>query len=388
VAVAALCAATVLLGGCLRAGPLQLNQDRLHYANALGDARETQALLNIVKIRYAEFPSFLDLTQVVTNYELTHTLTAGTVVPLNIEEGKDKFASVSTIYSTVMLERPSFVYLPVEGPELVRKMLSPGDVRVILGLTRTGWAIDSLMSTMALSANSRMNRDIQTLTVSQPDPEFLAFIRAARQAQTENALTIRFEPPTPEEAAARLDDIAAATAAPTSFARRVALANLGPTPVTTRMCFKTSRLSETARAMLGEMREGLQLDPGRECYLVIAADRAPDEKTIALQMRSLFQLMTELALFVEVPTADLASGAAPPLAWSGFGGEPETRGLLRIRSGAVPPGNAAVVIEYRGSWFWIDAGDQESKTTFLYLILLLSITESGGSGAQLVVSTN
>jgi hypothetical protein len=270
---------------------------------------------------------------------------------------------------------------------LVRKMLSPSSIEILLGLVRTGWSIENLLGALAFSANGKANRDLQILTVHQPDEEFGVFVRALRQAQLENALTIRFEEPTAEEATARLDEITAASSAPTTVERRVALANLGPPPITTRLCFRTSRLSPQARTLLGEMRTGLQLDPENECYQVIAADQAPDTKTIAIQMRSMFQLMTELALYVDVPQEDLASGAAPRLAWSVDGGPPTSR-PLRVRSGPDRPQDVLVAVEHGGNWFWIDSNDLQSKETFIYLVLLLSITESGGSATQLVVSTN
>jgi hypothetical protein len=313
-------------------------------------------------------------------------LVAGGIKPLNIKEGQNKFAQVSGVYTGTLVENPSFVYRPVTGPELVSKMLSPSKIEVVLGLVQTGWAVDSLLGTLAFSANGKANRDLQELTAHQPDAEFIVFVRALRQAQLENALTVRFEEPTAEEAKQRLDDIAAATSAPTTVERRVALANLGPAPITTRLCFRTSRLSQQARGLLKEMRAGLRLDPENECYQVIAADQSPDSRTIAIQMRSMFQLMTELALYVDVPEEDLVSGAAPRLAWSVDGGPPPSR-PLRVQAGLDRPQDAMVAVEHADHWFWVASDDLQSKQTFLYLILLLSVTESGGSATQLVVST-
>jgi hypothetical protein len=382
------CVVALALGSCTHVSPLRMEQDRFHYANALGDAREVQALLNIVKIRYADFPTFLDLTQVVTNYEMTDQLVSGGAVPINIAEGETKSANASAIYTTSVVESPSMIYRPISGPALVSKMLAPSSIEVVLGLVQTGWPIDSLMTALAFSANGKANRELQGLTVRAADIEFLTFLHAARRAQMENALTIRFELPTAQAVSERLGDIAAATSAPTSVERRVALAHLEPSTLTTRICFKTSRLSDEARSLLGEMRTALTLGSQNECYKVIAADSAPDEKTIALQMRSLFQVMQELAAYVAVPEVDLISGAAPRLALSEDSGGSDRPRLLNVHSGAAPPETAQVAIEYSGNWFWIDRNDSQSKSTFIFLILVLSITESGGSGAQLVVSAN
>ena len=104
--------------------------------------------------------------------------------------------------------------------------------------------------------------------------------------------------------------------------------------------------------------------------------------TLAFQTRSLMSFIQELAACVQVPQADLASGAAPRL--QGGAVDP----LIRIHSGASEPDDPLVAIQHHGSWFWIDNDDDDSKRTFAYLSILLSITESGGGGAQLVVTTN
>ncbi len=384
-ALAVLCAVAVLLGACVTAGPRRMAKDRFHYANAIGDTRETQALLNIVKIRYSEFPTFLDLTQVVTNYTVTNQLIVSGLARFPLLD--DKSHEAKPVYTIAMAESPSLVYLPVEGPDLVQKMLKPTGAAAVLALVRTGWAADSLLSALAFSVNGQRNREVQGLTPNPADPGFLRFANLARQAQRANALAIRLGPPSAEDAALRNAAFERAAAAPTAAARQAALAALGLPPVTLELCFRDRRLSAAALAELDAMREELGLSRDVDCYAVITADRSPDGETLALQMRSMFQLMTELAVFVEVPPTDLASGAAPTLAGregADAGGEP----VLAIRSGPEPPENATAAVLYSGSWFWIDNDDLASKRTFGSLMLLLSITESGGTGAQLVVQTN
>ncbi len=382
-ALAVLCAVTVLLGACVSAGPRRMAKDRFHYANSIGDTRETQALLNIVKIRYAEFPTFLDLTQVVTNYTLQNTLVASGLTRLPLPE--DKSNEVKGVYTVSLGENPSFVYLPVEGPAFVHKMLRPSGVPAVLALVQTGWEADSLLSALAFSVNGRLNRELQALTVNPADPEFARFVAVVTQAQAANALAIRFGEPSAEEAARRAVEVQQAAAAPGAQA---ALAALGSPPVSVELCFRERRLSAEARAELDAMRADLGLDPDVACYRVITADRSPDGQTLACQMRSMFQLLTELAVFVDVPSADLTSGAAPALAGSAPGASAGEPSVLAIRSGPAPPVDPLAAVEYSGSWFWIDNDDLESKRTFGSLMLLLSITESGGSGAQLVVQTN
>ena len=69
-------------------------------------------------------------------------------------------------------------------------------------------------------------------------------------------------------------------------------------------------------------------------------------------------------------------------------GSPLQSTPLAIHSGTTKPEGALAAVAYAGSWFWIDQTDAVSKRTFGYLMMLLSVTEQGGSAAQLVVATN
>ena len=58
------------LGGCLSFGSTRLYEDQLGYSRALGDAEKSDTLLNVVRLRYADSPIFLQATQVISGYQL------------------------------------------------------------------------------------------------------------------------------------------------------------------------------------------------------------------------------------------------------------------------------------------------------------------------------
>jgi len=57
-----------LVAACAGIGPGTVPHDRIDYGSAIGDSWKEQTLLNIVKLRYADMPIFLEVAQVIAGY--------------------------------------------------------------------------------------------------------------------------------------------------------------------------------------------------------------------------------------------------------------------------------------------------------------------------------
>ena len=60
--------------------------------------------------------------------------------------------------------------------------------------------------------------------------------------------------------------------------------------------------------------------------------------------------------------------------------------LLHVRWAAKLPADAHVAVRYRETWFWIDDRDHESKAASNFLMLLFSLTETGGAQSAPLVT--
>jgi hypothetical protein len=153
--------------------------------------------------------------------------------------------------------------------------------------------------------------------------------------------------------------------------------------------FRTRRLDDETLRDLEEVKGLLGLDPTADSYQVVWDVESSDPKKLAVQTRSILQVMVALAAYVETAPGDVESGRAAPLDPVPEVDESGLRALLRVRTGATEPEDAHIAVPYRDGWFWIEDTDAYSKRTFAYMQMLLSITESDEKGgAQLVITTN
>jgi hypothetical protein len=89
--------------------------------------------------------------------------------------------------------------------------------------------------------------------------------------------------------------------------------------------------------------------------------------------RSVYRVLGQLAVSVQVPDVHLAEGCAPAL-----GGDlAEDRPRFTVYSSPKKPRDCFTATCYRGHWFWIDDRDAQSKHVMAYLMVLLALADTG-----------
>jgi len=335
--------ASFLLAGCAAIGPPNLSRDRFDYNIAVSDSWKEQTLLNIVKLRYADMPLFLQVTSIVSGYTLeTEVLLIGKVF-----DGGASPASAELEGSRKYIDRPTITYAPITGKEFNRNFMTPVPPRAVLLMMHAGWPADLLLPLTVEAINGLRARRSGGLGQRIGDEGYYRVVELLGTIQRAGVLGVRIKKRKGEEDA-------------------------------TVLTLHRKNVPAEIVAAQGELADLLGIRPDAQEYTVVFAEVARNDTELAMLTRSALSIMLELAGQVTVPPQDVAEGRTVPSLFDTDNAGDDERRLIDIRSGEYKPEDAFVAARYRDQWFWIDDRDFRSKRTFANLMLLFSLTESGG----------
>lgn len=338
-------ALALIVFGCGSLGPRTVHRDRFNYSNAIAESSKEEMLLNIVRLRYLDLPTFVDVGSIVSGYTLS-TGAGGSVAPY------DARSSLRIDGNFRYEERPTISYEILSGSDFAAALLEPIPVNAIWALIEAGYDARLLLSANCRSINGLYNREVGA--VRRPaEPEFERAVELIARLQTSRGIGMRVVPGEAGQA-------------------------------TTLLGFRDDeKLGAEVEADLEELRRLLRLAPGVTDVKLLYGVPDPEGRTIAVQTRSIMQVLLDLAGDVDVPPAHLDAGYARKV-WE----EGAVR-QVRIRSGSAAPPDAYAAVEYRDTWFWIDQDDLRGKATFTFMMVLfrLKAGRSTGGGPILTIPT-
>lgn len=330
----------LLFSGCARIGPQSVTADRFDYNKAISDSWKEQTLLNIVKIRYLDMPLFVEVASIVSGYTLEGRLNLATGTERAI---RGDFVDLGT--SGTFTDRPTITYAPITGQQFNKSFMTPIPPGVILFLVQSGWPADLIYQLTVDSINGHRGRVSGGLNERPGDPEFTRLYQLFRKIQRSGAVGMRIMKGESEQE-------------------------------TTIMFFHRQNIPPEVQDALKEITTLLGLQPGIQEIEVEYGLIPKNDKEIVMLTRSMLQIMLELSANVEVPAEHVSEGRTVSSLSQDEGFA--DRQLIKINYSKEEPENAFVAVTYRDYWFYIDDRDIKSKRTFAFLMILFSVTETGG----------
>jgi hypothetical protein len=328
--------------GCHSIGPGTVPRDRFEYSGSIAESWKRQTLLNIVKLRYMDPPTFVDVGQIVSGYTLETALNlGGNVSSAAAIQGNSISAGGAARYT----DRPTITYTPLTGAKFIRTLMTPLPPDSVLFTVQSGWPANAVFFSTVAVINGLKNQETSISGVSPPDPNFLRVLELLRKIQVTGAVGLRVQQDSQKQQ-------------------------------TTLLTFQSKNISEETLADIKELRELLHLDPQATEFKIALGATASSDREVALQTRSLLHIMMTMSAQAEIPPEDIAQGRATP-GLEGTDATTERLRLLRIRSSKNKPTDAYAAVQYRDHWFWIDDRDLRSKRAFAFMMMLYSLAETG-----------
>lgn len=312
--------AFLLLSGCQGLGPATLGAGRSAYNDVIARTNSEQTLGLIVRLRYSDPIGLLAVSSVTANLRFSASAEgqAGIGPESNFAGNLVPF-SAGVAYE----DNPTISYLPVDGQAFLREWLKPVSLETLVLVLQAGENLDALLRLLV----DRMN-DLRSADDAPPD------------ARAGFAHTVKL-----------LDQLRVlglvAWVPPSGPAGRWEMVVSGYAPTHAPEVEELLRLLGIAR----DTRKGAPIQIPVELGV-----RAGGFTGLALQTRSIAEIMRAAADEVEVPDEHVKTGVVTPTRAGGIS--------LRIHSSRKAPRGANVALKHRGFWYYVDDTDLASKRTF------------------------
>lgn len=334
----ALLALAVSLTGCASLGPRTLDRDQIDYGNSIGNNWKNQMLANLVKIRYVDMPVFVDVGQIVSGYTLETQVNGNLGWGTTLGGGDSQSLGAAGRYT----DRPTITYMPKTGEDYLRSLLEPVKPASVLALVAAGYSPELLFTWAVESINGVRNFSGVGISSQVPDAEYYEFIDLMTALQQSGAASFEVQ-----------TDVDGGYEVLFTFADR--------------------NISDQAEAQRQRIRELLRLEAGRDEFRVVYAPFATEPDQLAVQTRSVLQMLYAMSSFVDVPADKVARASR------GYMLPPGVDRPFSVQTSTERPEDPFASFEYHGDWYWIDHEELISKRVFTLMMFMTTLTNRSGA---------
>lgn len=336
--------ASAIMTGCTSVKPSKVAADRIDYGQVIAESWKRQTLLNVVRLRYADAPVFLEITSIINSNSVGGNVNAGTGFPGASPSGITFDLGGSSSWSNT----PTVSYQPLMGERFTRSLLQPIPPSSVFQLIQGGWPADIVLNTIVGSINGLHN----SFAGLRADSSFKELVENIIRIQRSGGLGLRIE-----------------------------AQKEGSTVV---VVLPPGAEGTPLEAERRRVRELLTLEKGQVEFRVEYGLVPQSSSEVAIVSRSMLEIMLQLGYDIELPEAHLADGRVLPGYW--HQGEAHADILCHIHSGLTEPKSPYAAVQYKDYWYWIDDTDLPSKRLFTFLMILFSLAETGQNYSSPVVT--
>ncbi len=350
--------AFVLLGCQSTFGPKALEKTHPAYNKSISETLSEQMLLNMVRLRYRETPSFLEISSV--------TISPRIQTSASLEADIDTGPGGNFIQPGVGIEysqSPTISYTPLRGEDFLKSVLSAISLEAILVMTQSGWSIERVFGITMERMNDLYNAPSASGPTPKQEPKryenFARSLELFRQFQREGIMEIG---PTLE-----LDKESGTG----DKSRKLVL-----------LFVPDERFESEGKEI--ESLLGLSSDDDHRVFISTNfLDKSPN--TLHVRVRSIMSVLFYLSQNIKVPDEHKIAGLITVTRTTDgdeFNWDDTPAGNhFTVHSSKERPANAYISVPHQGYWFYISNDDLETKSSFLLVQQLFNL-QAGQSKAE------
>jgi hypothetical protein len=365
----------------------------MRYNEVVRDTNDEQLLINLVRLRYADSPVFIDLPNITSQFEV-----AGRGNYLGGYGNQTPGRASLGFGELTLRDSPTLSYHPREGREIAKALLTPLSADLLI-VVNAGANLEQLLLFSMNDINDVANSPGSTILIPRVADDNSLYVRGIRllaSLRARDATELAFG--TDEETEGSSDPIPRGSvqgqdllnAARDGYVYRTQGVGQMTLRKRERGLYLQIRPQYVHSPEMVEVARIFRLTPGLSKYRIrselteeanrnLPSPLASD--TIYLNLRSVLQIMTFLSKGVCVPEEHVRSGIAPVT--PGPDGQPYdwtqvTAGNFLVHAQKHRPRAAEVAIQYRGYWFYIALDDVNSRAALAILEIVFALQESDG----------
>jgi hypothetical protein len=291
---------------------------------------------------------FVDVGSIVSSY----TLSQGAAVGGTFQPGGPNTASLGG--SVGFSNSPTITYTPLTGNAYIKGLVTPLPAVMVFATIQNGSPADAILLSTVMSINGLRNQRVSLEGIAPADPDFHRVRELLRKIQLSGNVRLYVK----EDTNKQWNDVIA---------------------------LRTNDIPPDIQADSAELRRLLHLNPQATDFKLVSAPLPSTDTEIAVQTRSIIELLENMAAQVEVPPEDMEKHKAFPGFETGHD-VPGVVPMIRVQSSKKKSEDAFVSVYYRNTWFWIDDGDLASKRAFGQLMQLFTMADTGSKENQPVLT--